>query len=160
MNKLRHVTDAGGKRAAFILLGALICAIFLFSSPLFSQEQEAPAPSADANAHAGTLKLDQAAMCEDITDQTPLNPAVVFSIKRQIVYCFSSFDLVPQKTFVHHNWYLNDKLSTKIKLRLQPPRWSTYSRIQLREADIGPWRVEITDEEDNLLKILRFSVTE
>lgn len=157
MNRRRAVSRAERKYAALIFFSVLAWAVLAVPSPLFSQEhEEAPSPTITDR----PLKLERAAMCEDIPDQSPVNPAVVFSIKRQIVYCFSSFDPVPKKTFVHHNWYLSDKLSTKIKLRLQPPRWSTYSRIQLREADIGPWRVEITDENDNILKILRFSVTE
>ena len=31
---------------------------------------------------------------------------------------------------------------------------------QLREADRGTWRVEITDKEGNIFKILRFSITD
>jgi hypothetical protein len=53
-----------------------------------------------------------------------------------------------------------DKLSTKKKLVLKPPRWSTFSSIQLREADKGPWRVEITDDDENILRILRFSIVD
>jgi hypothetical protein len=156
MNRLRAVSRTGSKFTALIFFSAMAFGYFLFPSPLFSQDQETPSSPPALQA----LTLEQAEMCEDVSAQSPLNPAVVFSIKRQIVYCFSSFDPVPTKTVVYHNWFLNDKLSTKIKLRLQPPRWSTFSRIQLREADIGPWRVEIADEDGNILKILRFSVTD
>jgi hypothetical protein len=51
-------------------------------------------------------------------------------------------------------------LSTKKKLFLKPPSWSTYSSIQLREADKGPWRVEVTDDKGKLFATLRFSVTD
>ena len=128
--------------------------LFLLSSA-FSLENNV----ADSAPASGTLTLVQAAMCEEVVDQSPRNPAVVFSIQRQQVYCFSLFDSIVQKTFIHHNWYRDDKLITKIKLLLHPPRWATFSRIQLREADRGPWRVEITDQDDNILKILRFGVT-
>jgi hypothetical protein len=128
---------------------------FLFLSFSFPQENE-PVPPATA---PKTLTLDQATMCEEIVDHGPQNPAIVFSIKRQQIYCFSSFDPVSEKSFIYHNWYRQETLSTKIKLLLQPPAWTTYSRIQLREADKGPWRVEITGQDGNVLKILRFSVT-
>jgi hypothetical protein len=82
----------------------------------------------------------------------------VTSLER--VSCFTSFDPVPEKTFVHHNWYYKDKLSTRIKLSLQPPRWSTFSSIQLREADKGPWRIEIADEKGDIFRVLRFSITD
>ncbi len=104
--------------------------------------------------------LTSAVMCEDVQNRQPLNEGVVFSIGAGKVFCYTVFDAVPENTFITHNWYNRDNLSTKIKLPLQPPRWTTFSAIQLRESDKGPWRVEITDSEGRVLQILRFSVTE
>jgi hypothetical protein len=106
------------------------------------------------------LTLISAAMCEGIKDHNPWNKAVVFSVSIGKVCCFNSFDPVPEKTVIYHNWFRRDKLSTRVKLSLQPPRWSTFSRIQLREADKGPWRLEITDRKGNLLHILKFSIVD
>jgi hypothetical protein len=106
------------------------------------------------------LTLSYAVLCETIQDFSPFHPAVVFSIAMGKVSCFTSFDPVPEKTYVEHRWFFRDSLSAKKKLSLKTPRWSTYSSIQLREADKGPWRVEIVDENDRILGILRFSVTD
>lgn len=106
------------------------------------------------------LHLEKALMCEGVRDLEPVNHAVVFSISIGRVSCFSSFDRVPRQTFIYHRWYHQDELSTKKKLFLKPPSWSTYSSIQLREADKGPWRVEVTDEKGTLFATLRFSVTD
>jgi len=38
--------------------------------------------------------------------------------------------------------------------------WSTYSQIQLRETDKGPWRVEISDQNGKVFDVLRFSITD
>jgi hypothetical protein len=111
-------------------------------------------------ASAEKLTLTDAVMCEDVQERQPLYEGVVFSIGIGRVFCYTLFDPVPEKTFITHNWYNRDNLSTKIKLMLQPPRWTTYSAIQLRESDKGPWRVEIIDSEGRILQILRFSVTE
>jgi hypothetical protein len=46
------------------------------------------------------------------------------------------------------------------RLILKPPRWASVSSIKLREADKGPWRVEIRDAEGRLLATLRFSITD
>lgn len=105
-------------------------------------------------------KLVDAVMCEGVRDLAPVSQAAVFSIAVGKVSCFSSFDPVPRQTFIYHRWYYRDELSTKKKLFLKPPSWSTYSSIQLREADKGPWRVEITDEKGQMFKTLRFSVTD
>jgi len=104
--------------------------------------------------------LDDAVICEEIEDLTPKNRAVIFSIKIGKVSCFTSFDPVPKETFVYHKWFHKDKPSTKKKLTLQPPRWATYSSIQLRETDKGPWRVEITDQKGNIFHTLRFTITD
>jgi len=106
------------------------------------------------------LTLTEAVVCEGIESYAPRTPAVVFSINIGKVSCYSNFDPVPEKTYIYHRWYFKDKLSTKKRLYLKPPRWATYTSIQLREADRGPWRVEITDKEGNVFKILRFSITD
>lgn len=85
------------------------------------------------------LNLVDAVMCEGVRDLAPVNNSAVFSIASGKVSCFSSFDPVPRQTFIYHLWYHRGELSTKKKLFLKPPSWSTYSSIQLREADRGPW---------------------
>jgi hypothetical protein len=109
---------------------------------------------------AGNIVLVQAMMCEDIQGQTPQNSTTVFSIERRKAICFTSFDPVPGKTDIYHQWFHRDRPSAKIKLTLKPPRWSTYSSIQLRADDLGPWRVEVTDSQGQLFQVLRFSITE
>ena len=139
-----------------LLFSLLLCIDLLLASPLLPQNNE----DSSGTPAAETLTLVQAAMCEGIKEYAPENPAVVFSTKIGKVSCFTSFDPVPKEMFIYHNWFHRDGLSTKIKLFLQPPRWSTFSSIQLRETDKGPWRVEITDEAGNMLHILRFSITD
>jgi len=106
------------------------------------------------------LKLKQGVMCEEIKDRLPYNPGVAFSSSLGRVICFTEFELLLEKTIIYHKYYFRDKLSAKKKLTLNPPSWASYSSIQLRETDKGPWRVEVVDAEDNILYILRFSVTD
>ena len=137
---------------------------FLILSCLVFQPTGQPLPLVfqvlPAAAASPQLTLVSAAVCESVKELSPQYPAIVFSIATGKVSCFSFFDPVPQKTPIYHNWYYRDKLTTKIKLTLKPPSWSTFSTIQLRESDIGPWRVEITDQKGDVFKVLRFSVTE
>lgn len=137
-----------------ILISGLILISFCLLSRAIPQttEDSSPRPNPEK------LTLVHAAMCEGIKEYSPINPAIVFSIEIGKVSCFSSFDPVPEETYIYQKWYYRDKLSTTQKLLLKPPRWSTFSSIQLREADKGPWRVEITDHEGNLLDVLRFSI--
>ena len=129
---------------------------FLFPYSATSQSDDVDA----SKTSAGNIVLVQALMCEDMRVLVPQNPTTVFSIERRKVICFTSFDPVPETTIVYHQWYHRDQNSAKMKLTLNPPRWSAYSSIQLRAEDIGPWRVEIVDSQGHILDILRFSITE
>ena len=113
-----------------------------------------PATAADTE-----LTLVRAMMCQEIKEYQPVNPAVVFSVSIGEVYCFSAFSPVPVQTVIDYKWYRRDDLVTTRRVVLYSPKWSTYSSIHLRVADIGPWRVEIIGPEEQVLKVLRFSVT-
>lgn len=106
------------------------------------------------------LILADSAMCEEIREYAPYNRAVIFSTSLGKAVCYTFFEPVPEKTVIYHHWFRRDVLSTSIKLELQPPRWATYSTIQLREADKGPWRVEITHADGKIIKTLRFSIVD
>ncbi|NCO61278.1 MAG: DUF2914 domain-containing protein [Deltaproteobacteria bacterium CG_4_8_14_3_um_filter_51_11] len=135
--------------------------LFIVSGLLSSIMNMAPESFADNGAETvPELTLAEAAMGEGLKDGLLQNQAVAFSVGLGRVICYSSFDPVPQRSFIYHNWYYRDRLSTRTRLVLMPPRWNTYSYIQLREADKGPWRVEITTEEGRLLRVLRFSITD
>jgi hypothetical protein len=114
----------------------------------------------DTDETAADLALVKAQMCEDLQGPTPQNVTTVFSIERRKAICFTSFDPVPEKTVIYHHWFHRDRPSARIKLSLKPPRWSTYSSIQFRAQDVGPWRVEITDSKGQIFHILRFSITD
>jgi hypothetical protein len=106
------------------------------------------------------MALVRAVMCEYIKEYEPQNAAAVFGINVGKVSCFTSFGRIKTNTAALHKWYRRDELITAKRLTLKPPGWSTYSSIQLREADKGPWRVEIWDDRNQLLQTLRFSVTD
>ena len=132
------------------------CAGLFFTQPVFSQSGK----NGSYTAKSVQLTLTKYWMCEKVKEYTPVNPSVVFSIGIGKVSCFTIFDPVPESTYIYHKWFHRDKLSTRKTLFLNPPRWSTYSSIQLRETDKGPWRVEISDRKGNILGILRFSITD
>lgn len=106
------------------------------------------------------LTLVNAVMCKGLKELEPVNETIIFSVALGSVICFSAFDPVPEKTVLYHNWFKRDQPEKKIKLTLKPPKWSSFSNIHIRNMDVGPWRVEITDPEGEIFRTLRFSVTE
>ena len=115
---------------------------------------------AGAGAQEETLTLAHGTMCESIENFHPVCPAVVFSISKEKIICFTAFDPVPEKTHIFHQWYKKDRLISRARLTLNPPKWSSFSSMQLRNADKGPWRVDITDSNNNILQTLRFSISD
>ena len=138
------------KRWVYIIfsVGLLLAAL-----PLFADE-------GPAEPDAGTMKLTRAVMCESIEAYEPKDVAVTFPIGVGKISCYMSFEGINNPTHAYQKWYRRDALVTTKRLTLKPPSWSTYSSIQLRESDKGPWRVEIYDARNQLLTTLRFSVTE
>lgn len=140
-------------RKSWLALAVVWAASFLAAWPA-----QAQAPARGSN--AAKLSLIQALVCEDVKEGIPANPAIVFSISVGKIYCYTLFDQISEDTIVYHHWYFRDKPSARIRLSLRHPRWSTFSSIQLRETDKGPWRVEIVDAGGRVLRTLRFSVTD
>lgn len=106
------------------------------------------------------LTLVETIMCEKIVNRVPVNPSVVFPVTVNNSYCYTTFNEVSGKTVIWHKWFRKDILVTKIRLVIEPPKWSTQSGITIRESDKGPWRVEITDKEGKVLAVKRFSITD
>lgn len=134
------------------VIGTLIAAV-AFVGAAGAEPSETPAAPAK-------LTLVQAIVCEQVENLAPKNPAVVFALDLGEVACFTAFDPVPEETVIYHQWFFRDQPSARVRLRLKPPRWSSFSRIQLRPGDAGPWRVEITDADGKILAQQRFSVVE
>jgi hypothetical protein len=139
---------------SIVLIASLLPANPMAAETASTAAQETQPPPLDR------LHLSEAVICETLEAFTPLNPSVVFSVKTGSVMCFTAFDHVPKQTSIFHDWIRRDKLVFSKKLVLKTPRWSSVSSIQLREADKGPWRVEVRDAEGNFLRILRFSITD
>lgn len=144
------------KNKSSIFLIILLSVDLFFSLHAFPQSKDNNTPAFVSK----KFTLFHGVMCEEVKKHVPRNSAIVFSITIGKVFCYTLFDPVYEETAIYHKWFHRDKISTKVKLSLKPPRWSTFSRIRLREADKGPWRVEITDNEGNILHILRFSITD
>lgn len=148
-------------KAYWLILLILTSVTGLLATPCPAQnKQQAPTHTTPAPAAKQELKLIQSAMCEKIENNRPADQAVVFSVSNGQVCCFTVFDPVSKPTVIYDRWYHGNELSTQIRLRLYPPMWATYSQIQLRDTDKGPWRVEVTDEDGRVLKVLRFSIVD
>lgn len=136
-----------------LLIAGIVWAFSLWSSWALS-EQISPAPSSPE------LTLKQAVLCEGLKDNGPADAGVLFSCGIGKMICHTSFDPASQKATIFHGWYHRGRLISKQRININPPGWTASSSIQIREADKGPWQVEITDNSGRILKVLRFSVVD
>ncbi len=133
----------------------------LYLTPLGPTASWAQSPAGPAaGLEQNRPQLVQALLCESIENFKPVNRSDVFPVSQGTVMCFTDFDMVPRETEIYHVWIKRDDLVYRKRLVLRPPRWASVSSIKLREADKGPWRVEIRDGDGRLYAILRFSITE
>ncbi|WP_245809363.1 DUF2914 domain-containing protein [Desulfamplus magnetovallimortis] len=142
----------------YILYATIFLLILLFfsaTSNLYAEEE-----TNGKNATDIKLKLTKAVMCEYIKDFEPANTAVVFPISFGKIHCYTAFEEISENTFIYHKWFHKDRFVATNRFHIKSPQWSTFSTMQLRVADKGPWRVEITDDNDKILKTLRFSVSD
>ena len=146
------------KLLAFAVVASLMISLLPYAMPAQGQTQHNGGPAVEPP--PAELKLTNAVMCEKVEDNVPISPAITFSVSTGQVCCFTSFDPVSQPTLIYQRWFHRDELSTQIRLRLYPPKWATYSQIQLRETDKGPWRVEISDQNGHVFDVIRFSITD
>jgi hypothetical protein len=106
------------------------------------------------------FKLLKAFMCEAVSEGIPHGQGIAFSVSRGSICCYTLIDGIKEDSVIYHHWLCHDKSTAKFKLSLKKPRWATFSSIQLRDDDKGPWRVEITNADGRLLRTLRFSVVD
>ncbi len=128
----------------------------LGSATVWSQAPAKPPAAAGQTA----LVLSQAVLCESIQNFKPVNPSAIYPVSQGTIMCFTAFEVVPREIEIYHIWIKRDERVYRKRLILKPPRWASVSSIKLREADKGPWRVEIRDADGQLYAILRFSITE
>jgi len=144
--------------AVFFLLAVFNC--LLMPCPAAGVDENHSTATKEKVPKDAELSLLQAVMCESVQNLKPVNEALTFSVSLGHVYCVSYFKPVPKPTVIFHRWYRRNELSTQIRLKVYPPHWTTYSVIQLREEDKGPWHIEITDQNGKVFDIVRFSITD
>lgn len=141
----------------YYLKSAVILLLLLGLSFTLHAGQSAKTEATESTPNA-ELILGSATVSETVKNQIPYNSAIAFSISLDKLYCFTDFVSVPEKTIIYHNWYRRDKKRAGVKLLLKPARWATFSHLKFRKDDKGPWRVEVTDQQGNILRILQFSI--
>jgi hypothetical protein len=158
LNRIKNKKETHLTRRSKTALVLIITLILHFGFGDLALAQTDAISSADSAASRPVLV--RAVVCQSIEDLVPINEAAIFPLSVGSVACYTLFEPISKDTTIFHRWYHRDKITSVKKLNLRSPRWATYSSIQIRKGDNGPWRVEIVDGDGHVYRILRFSLTE
>jgi DUF2914 family protein/tetratricopeptide repeat protein len=113
------------------------------------------------NTTASGLTLTDARLCRTLSPReqwecTPLgDPATPGPM------VFYTRIVAPRPTMVEHRWYFGDRLQQSVSLDIQPNSsgYRTFSRRTSNARLAGPWRVELRNQDGELLREERFTVS-
>jgi hypothetical protein len=109
---------------------------------------------------AMALQLEQAVVCENVVDREPMNSGTQFAATIGKLYCFTKLVDADAPTRVTHVWYFGDMERARVDLSVGASTWRTYSSKLIQTTEIGTWRVEILDADENILDTINFEIAQ
>ncbi|HIC91967.1 MAG TPA: DUF2914 domain-containing protein [Syntrophaceae bacterium] len=104
------------------------------------------------------LKIAEAVICTDVSERTPSGIARSFPPDIKKLYCFTKIVGATKETFVKHLWYFDRQMMAEVMLPVKSVRWRTYSSKRILPQWQGLWKVEIQDENGQVLTTLDFEI--
>lgn len=116
------------------------------------------AKEADAQDAVATVSVQDAAICQQVVDRTPMGTGDVFSPDVPELYCFTRIVGAQENTEVTHNWYYKGNLMASVVLPVGSASWRTWSNKRMSPDMMGEWMVEILSKEGVPLESIIFFI--
>ncbi len=114
-----------------------------------------------AHAEEAAVSTVDVVMATAIVERNPVDASSTFAADIGTIYCFSKLKVAVDETTITHTWYYKDTERAKIELKVKRARgWRTYSSKNIREHEVGEWKVEIADASGALIDSVTFTVVE
>lgn len=104
------------------------------------------------------FRVGRIAICKSIVEREPVGESKEFNNDVGKVFCFTEVLDAKIDTFITHEWYYKDELKASVRLKVSGARWRTWSSKGIDKNWTGEWRVEVKDEEGNLLASATFKI--
>jgi hypothetical protein len=96
-------------------------------------------------------------LCEDVEDREPVNPKEAFTTLDERVYAYARIHNTEEPVNLYFRWTYDGAVYANINLLIGVSEaWRTYTSVLVSE---GEWKVELVDEDDNVLASTEFRVT-
>lgn len=135
------------KGNSYVLLTLLFAGVsVLFAGSSFAQT-------------ADTLTVTDIKTCTGVQNREPVGVAESFPDTVGRVFCFTVLEGAKEPTTITHVWYHGDTKRGEVSLKVNPPRWRTWSSKTIAKAWTGSWRVDVVSAEGRVLKSASFEIT-
>ncbi len=118
-------------------------------------------PSANESSdHEKNVEVIEAAVCTDVKGKKPFGKDDSFQWSTDGVYIWNLIKCDSHLSSIRHIYYFEGKKVGEIVLDIRSPIWRTWSYKAIANKNlIGPWRVDITSADGNLLKRVYFEIS-
>ena len=141
------------KRCAILLSLSLIPATLQAQAPGGHEEPSTQKPASTVN-----VSVEEAVICTDVVERTPVEPGYVFDTSVGRLYCFTKITGAGGETTVKHIWYRGEKMLHEQVLPVKSTSWRTWSSKKIRPEWKGNWMVEVAAHDGTVLKTLLFEL--
>ena len=132
-----------------LIFRAMVIALTLAG---LSSSRPAMAQSAEA------LNVDEAAICRNVVDRTPVGSGTNFPASVGELFCFTRILGAKTPTRITHAWYYGNVERARIDLPVNASSWRTFSTKIIRPKETGVWHVDVLDAAGNRLEVLNFHI--
>lgn len=107
---------------------------------------------------ASGIRVENATMCQNVVDRTPIGTADLFSKDLEKVFCFCKVVGATSPTQVTFNWYYQGSMKSTVSLPVASASWRTWSYKTIAPELTGEWMVEILRDDGVPLESIIFFV--
>jgi len=116
-------------------------------------------PPVAGHSQQGMMQIASAVICENVISLAAVNEGNRFPASVGKLCCLNKVANIAENTEIVHIWYHGDTERARVRLKLNPPAWRTYSSKRIQPHEVGAWRVDITDSAGNLLTSVQFDIS-
>jgi len=141
------------KQCAILISLILIPAILRAQAPGGHEE-----PSTQKPASTVDVSVEEAVICIDVVDRTPVEPGYVFDASVGRLYCFTKITGAKEEATIKHIWYRGEKMLHEQVLPVKSASWRTWSSKTIMPEWKGNWMVDVAAHDGAVLKTLLFEL--
>ncbi len=107
---------------------------------------------------ASALKIERAVVATAVENREPAGEGSEFPATVGSLVCFTEVHGAEGETSISHVWYFGEQEMARVKLNVRAVVWRTWSQKTIVDTWKGDWRVEVVDENNTVLAMVKFKL--